>query len=978
MAGGWYGVYQFVLVARFLDRTLFEKALLKIEARDGEEKEGCAKMALRTAKLSCAANRAAEYASSLTLFDAAAVLRRDAVAYAELGATQEPEALFDALIGLASDELAHGRFTGAEDALDRANRVIEADDRSIKAARQFTMNVIRARLADARLDADTASTAFRDATDALFNKESETRFAMMSGSLGQQLGDLVESHFRGQFCSTCGNPVAAPVKEWVGKLLGGGMDNDGYDAPHHEYLLMALSAPAGTFTQSELRSYARRYIKKITSSNIYVSNNLHILSTGSDEINTARYLAISSIFGSYHNTKETFNIFREKDSRKQVASFLSILKGGIADNYDQFGKDSDVASHLDNVSRSFQASGHRNLARATLQFMVNREPSNGGNLRAEKQTFASIYVPAFARLASLDYAAGDERAANGNLTQASEIAATKLREEWSRGGAGAILALRDLAPALRLIAQKRSEIVTARGVSRNAASHETLFRAMQAAMFGETALALAVADLRRVLTDSALRDLQQRHRDASAEAERITAIAGYGFESGDVEGTLARAHKEAVDRRDRLGREMSGKMPPAFTSVADIEPAPLSETRARLRDGEALTLLHVGSHGIHGFLVDRTGQSIAWRTTIKREAVEQLVRSVRAGGDVSQGPFPPFPYADASKLHEAIFGPIREHLGRYGRLVIVGDGPLQAMPYGILLSQPIETPPSTREALRVAALPWLIRSHAIALSPSVRSFIAQRDGTFASQAGKPFLGIGDPKLSDANGAIRSIDIARAFGSSSSGLADVSMLRRLVSLPETADELRTIAKLLDAPEEGLLLRERANETAIRGMRLSDFKVVAFATHGVLAGQVTGSREPGLVLSPPEMASRLDDGFLALSEIADLRFDADLVMLSACNTGASDGRPRAEGLSGLARGFFSAGARSLLVTHWEIPSESSVKVTTGLIAERSRHPQSDWADAHRAATLRVIDAEGPAEWAHPAYWGGFAVVGVMPAR
>jgi CHAT domain-containing protein len=111
---------------------------------------------------------------------------------------------------------------------------------------------------------------------------------------------------------------------------------------------------------------------------------------------------------------------------------------------------------------------------------------------------------------------------------------------------------------------------------------------------------------------------------------------------------------------------------------------------------------------------------------------------------------------------------------------------------------------------------------------------------------------------------------------------------------------------------------------------------------------------------------------------LRLDADLIILSACNTGTSDGRPRAESLSGLARGFFNAGARSLLVTHWTIPSDSAVRSTTGLVAARSRDPRMDWADALREATLAIIDQEGPVEWAHPTFWGAYVAIGVLPLQ
>ena len=105
------------------------------------------------------------------------------------------------------------------------------------------------------------------------------------------------------------------------------------------------------------------------------------------------------------------------------------------------------------------------------------------------------------------------------------------------------------------------------------------------------------------------------------------------------------------------------------------------------------------------------------------------------------------------------------------------------------------------------------------------------------------------------------------------------------------------------------------------------MLAFATHGVMAGEISGLNEPGLVLTPPEKPSEEDDGFLAASEIATLDLNADWVLLSACNTAAADGAPGAEGFSGLARAFFYAGARTLLVSHWSVYSTAAVALTTG---------------------------------------------------
>jgi len=94
------------------------------------------------------------------------------------------------------------------------------------------------------------------------------------------------------------------------------------------------------------------------------------------------------------------------------------------------------------------------------------------------------------------------------------------------------------------------------------------------------------------------------------------------------------------------------------------------------------------------------------------------------------------------------------------------------------------------------------------------------------------------------------------------------------------------------------------------------------------------EPALVLTPPSKATQIDDGLLTAREIANLKLDADWVILSACNTAAPEGRPGAEGLSGLAKTFFYAGSRALMVTHWWVASDATVLLTTGAIQEFSK--------------------------------------------
>src|SRR5208337_4602496 len=135
-----------------------------------------------------------------------------------------------------------------------------------------------------------------------------------------------------------------------------------------------------------------------------------------------------------------------------------------------------------------------------------------------------------------------------------------------------------------------------------------------------------------------------------------------------------------------------------------------------------------------------------------------------------------------------------------------------------------------------------------------------------------------------------------------------------------------------------------------------RIVHFATHGALAGQVSGSNEPGLLLTPPDVPSEEDDGYLTASEIAALKLDADWVILSACNTAAS-GAEGAEALSGLARAFIYAQARALLVSHWAVKSGATVKLVTGAMSRLAADKSMGRAEAMRQSMLALIDNGTP---------------------
>jgi CHAT domain-containing protein len=201
----------------------------------------------------------------------------------------------------------------------------------------------------------------------------------------------------------------------------------------------------------------------------------------------------------------------------------------------------------------------------------------------------------------------------------------------------------------------------------------------------------------------------------------------------------------------------------------------------------------------------------------------------------------------------------------------------------------------------------------------------------------------------------------------------SLAEALSPLPETAVELRAIARKLGARPDDIKLGEAATVTKVKHAQLTDYHVIYFATHALVAGEVEQfakvKAEPSLVLSIPENPTEEDDGLLRASDVAMLEMNADFVVLSACNTAAGD-KPGAEALSGLARAFFYAGA---LVSNWEVDSEATVALMTGVFDALKRNPHLSHAEALRSSMSRMIDHPAKPEWAQPKFWAPFIVVG-----
>jgi CHAT domain-containing protein len=283
---------------------------------------------------------------------------------------------------------------------------------------------------------------------------------------------------------------------------------------------------------------------------------------------------------------------------------------------------------------------------------------------------------------------------------------------------------------------------------------------------------------------------------------------------------------------------------------------------------------------------------------------------------------------------------------------------LSTIPLSVLVTAPPKGDDADPAALR--ATPWLIKKAAIQWAPSIP---AMRASTDRRPGGGGFFGAGAPALQGA------APVREASAYYRNGAADIVQVKSLPPLPGADGELRALAAALGPGRSQVLTGADATEAAVKSADLSTARVVAFATHGLVAGDLDGLAEPALVFTPPDAPSAQDDALLTASEAALLKLDADWVVLSACNTAAGAGRD-SPGYAGLARAFLLAGGRTILASHWPVRDDASARLTVDTItAATSQKP----AQALRTATLRLMQDRKVPDAANPAVWAPYAVVG-----
>lgn len=393
---------------------------------------------------------------------------------------------------------------------------------------------------------------------------------------------------------------------------------------------------------------------------------------------------------------------------------------------------------------------------------------------------------------------------------------------------------------------------------------------------------------------------------------------------------------------------------------------------------------------------------------VQRAKCKALTRSVAESSD-SATKLLPFDLKLAHALYESLFGQF-EDVFRNKHLLIVPSGSLTSLPLGVMVTKSAACTKNREDCYRGAA--WLgtddlVKS--ITILPAISTLkTLRRGGRGQSKATKPYIGFANPSLSGGGGQLSTeaaswqhcsdVDFKACAGRfpgtiSGSSARNISLLD-WSPLPQTACEVCAIARQLKVPETELdrvvLLGNRLRKSTIVRLgaltpgesraELQNYKVVHFATHGALADPSWQFNEPGLILTPPpeQESSEQDNGYLGASEIAQLHLDADLVILSACNTAGGDGHSL-QALSGLASSFFYAGARSVLVSHWEMSTNAAVDLTTRAMKLTATKGIGN-AEAFHQATRELFDEAKRSDdeavrraRLHPSFWGAFSLVG-----
>ena len=456
------------------------------------------------------------------------------------------------------------------------------------------------------------------------------------------------------------------------------------------------------------------------------------------------------------------------------------------------------------------------------------------------------------------------------------------------------------------------------------------------------------------------RDQLQREVDRIYRALDTIGVATATGRAGEQVAQLQQLADQTQAALVQAEAEVRTLSPNYGQLVQDVVPA--SAVFAALHPNEAFIAIFLSRDSGWVFAL-RNGTIALAKIDGGIDKVGPLVTAIRTSIEKTEAnALPTFDIADARRLYDLTLGGVAAELQGASSLVIAPTGPLLSLPFEVLLTGPADLG-------KLAEAPWLVRRATITHVPAPTNFVSLRKVANTSAATKPWFGFGD---------FRPVSMGQAQASFPVGPCGDSgrLLAALPALPGAVKELDNARAVLNAPPSDELTGDAFTAEQVLKMPLKDYRVLHFAAHALLPTDLRCQTEAAIVTSPPPGSADAKGALLSASKLLGLDLDANLVIMSACNSGGPGGGA-GESLSGLARSFFFAKARSLLVTHWEVSDQVAALLVVLTINDMKEKPGEGVTGALREAQLSLLDraATGklPAEIAHPFFWAPFAVIG-----
>ena len=509
------------------------------------------------------------------------------------------------------------------------------------------------------------------------------------------------------------------------------------------------------------------------------------------------------------------------------------------------------------------------------------------------------------------------------------------------------------------------------------ASEERFFSAMQVS--GETGAARQMSQLQAIVsTDSAsgglLRDVEELQRQLTAFDLQISEALIEGSKTSDLAAERSQVQQEYFELDSQIQADSR------LSSVSN-NPATISELQTAMADGESYVKFNLIGDQIFGILVQKNNVYPIRPTQSAGDVLifkNKLRNSI--DGQIEDGKLPEFSVSSAVILYQILFGDVDDILKQESvtELVVDGGKILNGISPAVLITDLNAAVRFTRQSDKFdyTDLDFLAKTVPTTVAISPRSFIASRN-TAPSDAPRPLFGFASPApMTNFSAVPATVKVGSCTLTS-------TQLRGLGSrfAPIPVDEINIAAKALGVSSEVNTLSGRSftdSEVLSRGAPsgdLSDYKILHFATHGLTEGQFGCADAPAALLT--SFGGAGSDLLLSFDEIARLRLNANLVVLSACETASAVGERAlrlsgevlpGETLEGLVRSFFSANARSVIATYWE--SSNSGESEQFMESFYSNGRTLSISGALNAAQNDLIASTSTS---HPFYWGGFFAVG-----